>query len=125
MKYQHTRFFVSLFCIVALTIALTFVLNHIVPQIITPYWSLIISFFAIVNIIIYFISIKVKSKNDVNKMTYFHMIETVVKLLVYLVIIAIYAIKFSDDAKSFVISFLLYYLCFTFFETFVKIKINN
>ena len=58
-------------------------------------------------------------------MTYFHMIETVVKLLVYLVIIAIYAIKFSDDAKSFVISFLLYYLCFTFFGTFVKIKINN
>ncbi len=125
MKHQHTRFFISLFCIVALTIALTFVLKHIVPQIITPYWPSVISFFAIVNIIVYFISIRVKSKNDVSKMTYFHMIATVVKLLVYLAIIAIYTIKFSDDAKSFVISFLLYYLCFTFFETFVKIKINN
>ncbi len=120
-----TKFFISLFAIVALTTALTFVLNHITPQIITPLWPLIISFFAIVNIAIYFMTIKVKSKNDVNKTTHFHMLVTIVKLIAYLAIVATYAIMFSEDSKAFVVSFLLYYLCFTIFETFVKIKINN
>ena len=70
-------------------------------------------------------TIKVKSKNDINKTTHFHMLVTIVKLIVYLAIVATYAIMFSDDSKTFIISFLLYYLCFTFFETFVKLKINN
>jgi hypothetical protein len=70
-------------------------------------------------------TLKVKSKNDINKTTHFHMIVTVVKLIAYLAIIATYMIKFPDDAKAFVVTFLMYYLCFTFFETFVKIKINN
>lgn len=70
-------------------------------------------------------TIKVKSKNDVNKITHFHTLVTVIKLLVYLAIIATYMIMFSEDAKAFVVTFLMCYLCFTFFETFVKIKINN
>ena len=70
-------------------------------------------------------TIKVKSKNDINKTTHFHMLVTIMKLVVYLAIVATYAIMFSENAKAFIISFLLYYLCFTFFETFVKIKINN
>ena len=125
MKSKHTIFFISLFCIVALTTALTFVLRHIVPQVITPFWPLLILFFAVINIAIYFMTIKVKSENNINKTTYFHILVTIMKLIVYLAIIAIYEIIFSEDAKAFIISFLLYYLCFTFFETFVKIKINN
>ena len=125
MKSKHSKFFISLFCIVALTSTLTFALKHFVPQLITPHWPLIISFFAIINIIIYFMTIKVKSKNDVNKITHFHTLVTVIKLLVYLAIIATYMIMFSEDAKAFVTTFLMCYLCFTFFETFVKIKINN
>ena len=70
-------------------------------------------------------TIKVKSKNDINKATHFHMLVTIMKLIVYLAIVATYAIIFPADAKAFIVSFLLYYLCFTFFETFVKIKINN
>lgn len=125
MKYRHTTFFISLFCITALTTMLTFVLKHIIPQVIISFWPLLILFFAIVNIAIYFMTIKVKSKNDINKTTHFHMLVTIMKLVVYLAIVATYAIMFSENAKAFIISFLLYYLCFTFFETFVKIKINN
>ena len=125
MKYRHTTFFISLFCITALTTMLTFVLKHIIPQVIISFWPLLILFFAIVNIAIYFMTIKVKSKNDINKTTHFHMLVTIMKLVVYLAIVATYAIMFSENAKAFIISFLLYYLCFTFFETFVKLKINN
>ncbi len=125
MRSKHTIFFISLFCVVILATILTFTLKHIVPQAITSFWPLLIMFFAIINVAIYFSSIKVRSKNNINKTTHFHMLITIVKLIVYLAIIAVYAIMFSEDAKAFVISFLLYYLCFTFFETFVKIKINN
>lgn len=125
MKSKHTVFFISLSCVVVLTTVLTFILRHIVPQVITPFWPLLILFFAIVNVAIYFMTINVKSKNDINKTTQFHMLITIMKLIAYLAIVATYAIIFSDNAKAFIISFLLYYLCFTFFETFVKIKINN
>ena len=124
MKSKHKIFFISLFCIVVITTALTFVLKNIAPQIITSLWPFIILFFTIENILIYFMTIKVKSKNDINKTTNFHMITTITKLFVCLAIVATYAIMFSKDAKAFVMSFLVYYLCFTFFETLVKVKIN-
>ena len=125
MKYKHTKFFISLLCVTALVTALTFILKNTIPQTITPFWPLLILFFDTINVIVYFMTIKVKSKNDINKTTHFHMLVTIVKLIVYLAIVATYAIMFSDDSKTFIISFLLYYLCFTFFETFVKLKINN
>ena len=125
MKYLHTRFFISLFSVTALAIAQTFVLKYIVPQIITQYWPLLILFFVIMNVIIYFMTAKVKSKNDINKTTHFHMLTTILKLVVCLAIVATYSIMFSESAKAFVVSFLVYYLCYTLFETFVKIKINN
>ena len=125
MKYKHTKFFISLLCVTALVTALTFILKNTIPQTITPFWPLLILFFDAINVIVYFMTIKVKSKNDINKTTHFHMLITIMKLIVYLAIVATYAIMFSDDSKTFIISFLLYYLCFTFFETFVKLKINN
>ena len=125
MKCKHTKFFISLLCVTALVTVLTFILKHAVPQIITSFWPLLILFFDAVNVIVYFMTIKVKSKNDISKTTHFHMLVTIVKLIAYLAIVATYAIMFSGDVKAFIISFLLYYLCFTFFETFVKIKINN
>lgn len=125
MKPKHSIFFVSLLCVIALTTALTFALKYFIPQIITSLWPFIILFFAIENVIMYFMTIKVKSKNDVHKMTNFHMLTTIARLIVCLAITAIYAIMSPASAKAFVVSFLVYYLCFTIFETFVKIKINN
>lgn len=125
MKSKHTIFFISLFCVIALATVLTFILKHTISQIVTPFWSLQILFFVVVNIAIYFMTIKIKNKNDISKTTHFHMFTTILKLFVYLAIIVTYAIMFPEDAKAFTISFLVYYLCFTFFETFVKIKINN
>ena len=125
MNSDHKRFFVFLSCVVVLTIVLTFLFKQIIPLYVTPFWALQILFFAIVNIIVYFITVKVKSKNDIKKLAQFNMVMTVTKLMVYLAIIAIYSFIFPEDSKPFTISFLAYYLCFSFFETFVKVKIKN
>lgn len=125
MKSRHTIFFISLFCVIVFAVVLTFALRHIVPHIVTPSWPILLSFFVVLNVLIYFMTIKVKNKNDINKMTHFHMIVTIVKLILCLAIITTYAIMCVEGARAFIISFLVYYLCFTLFETFVKIKINN
>ena len=125
MKSGHKRFYIPLLCVVILTILLTFLLKNTVPQIITPFWMWQILFFAIINVAIYLIGLKVKSSGDVSKTTHLYMVTTVAKLVVYLAVLFAYALMFPDDAKSFIISFMIYYFCFTFFETFIKIKTNN
>lgn len=125
MKSDHRNFFLSLLCVMALGVVLTLMLKHIIPQFVTPYWSLQILFFALVNIVIYFVGVKIKSSGNTDKMTNFYMLTTMVKLVTYLAILLIYALIFPADAKSFIITFMMYYLCFTIFETFYKIKTNN
>lgn len=125
MKLSNTTFFIFLSSIVAVTVAITFVLKQICPQFITSLWLFQILFFAVVNVVMFFLTSRIKKKNDINKLTYFFMIGTVVKLFLYLVVLAIYVIKFPEDRMAFVISFLVYYICFTFFETFIKLKINK
>lgn len=125
MKSKHNIFFISLFCVAAIAAGLTYALKNIISLEVTPYWLLLIVFFVVVNVIIYFLSIRINKRQDISKATHFHMLTTVVKLIVYLVIMAVYAIMFPEDGKAFIITFMIYYLCFTFFETFVKIKINK
>lgn len=125
MRSEHTKFFLSLLCVMALSAVLTLPLKHIIPQFVTPYWSLQILFFALVNVMIYFTGVRIKSRGSTDKMTNFYMITTMVKLVTYLAILLIYALIFPTDAKAFIITFMMYYLFFTIFETFYKIKTNN
>lgn len=125
MKPGHKKFVISLSCVLAFTVALTFALKSIAADIVTPLWPWQIMFFALINIVIYFVGVKIKSRGDVSKTTYFYMITTVTKLLLYLAILLTYVLVFPIDAKPFIITFLIYYFCFTIFETFVKIKTNN
>lgn len=125
MKSNKTVFFISLFCVIVLMVAATFVFKQICPQFVTSLWPFQIMFFAAVNVVMFFLTLNVREKNDASKMTYLSMISTMVKLIAFLVILVIYAIKFPEDRTAFAVSFLLYYVCFTCFETFVKVKINN
>lgn len=122
MKTGGIRFLVALSCLVALLSGLTYLLNDSIPQFITSYWSLLILFFTIISIVVYFLTIKVKAKNDIHKFTNFYMAVTVIKLLVYLAVIVIYSLKFPENSKAFIITFLAYYLCFSVFETYILVK---
>lgn len=57
-----------------------------------------------------------------NKFTNFYMGTTLVKLLVYIAVLLIYILLFPEDKKAFVITFLAYYLCFSFYETYILAK---
>ena len=59
------------------------------------------------------------------KFANFYTASTVVKMILYLTIIFVYAINFKEDGKRFAITFLAYYLIFSVFETYKLAKKNK
>lgn len=125
MKSKSARFWVLLLSLVVVVAGATMMVGKTLPQYVTPYWSLILLFFAIVNIVIYFMTMKMREKNDMGKFTNFYMLVTITKLLVYLAVLLTFILIFPEDKKAFVFTFLAYYLCFTFFETYILTKSKN
>lgn len=122
MKSGTKRFFQLLACIIILMAGVTFGIKNIIPHLVSPHWAILILFFSIVSVIVYFATTKVRSGNDIHKFTNFRMITTMAKMLLYLAIILIYSLIFKDEAKSFAVTFLAYYLCFSIFETYILVK---
>ena len=87
----------------------------------TVWWPAIVGFFYIVSIVVYFLSVKARQK-DMRRFANFYMGSTVVKMMLYLAIIFLYAINFKEDAKRFAITFLAYYLIYSIFETYKLAK---
>lgn len=122
MKPKSIRFLISMLVLVVILAGITILVNNCSPQFVTPYWGLILFFFAIVNIVIYFMTMKIKAKKDMGKFTNYYMGATMLKLLVYLAILLTYILIFPEDKKAFMFTFLAYYLCFTFLETYILAK---
>ena len=89
--------------------------------ILTVWWPFIVCFFFIVSIVVYSLSEKAKQKS-MRKFTNFYMGATIVKLALYLTIILVYVMYFKDDGKRFAITFLVYYLIYSIFETIKLVK---
>ena len=122
MKSKNIRFLFFLLVLIVVVSGLTMIIKSSLPQFVTPYWSLLILFFAIVSIVIYFMTMKVKAKNDMGKFTNFYMGTTIVKLVTYLAVLLSYILIFPEDKKASIITFLAYYLCFSIFETYILTK---
>lgn len=125
MKPNHTRFIAGLACLISALTALTIVVQRTMPQFVTPHWIILITFFTIVSIVIYFLTVKMRSKGDASKFTLFYMGTTIAKLMLYLAIIVAYALISKDGAKSFIMTFLAYYLFYTTYETYALTKLNR
>ena len=90
-------------------------------DLLTIWWPLLVTLFFIVSIVMYFLSEKTKKK-DMHKFANFYMISTGVKMVAYLSIIMVYMYNFKDDGKRFAITFLVYYLIYSIFETYKLAK---
>ncbi|MBO7468868.1 MAG: hypothetical protein J6T37_09345 [Bacteroidales bacterium] len=110
--------FIKHLCILTLIIIVASICAH---SILTIWWPAIVGFFFIVSMVVFSLSEKAKKK-DMRKFANFYMASTVVKMMVYLTIIFVYAINFKADGKRFAITFLAYYLIYSVFETFKLAK---
>ena len=113
-KKEKDAVFIKHLCL--LTIA-TFAVSVFLRHYLTVWWPALMLFFFIVSLVMYFLSEKAKKK-DMRKFANFYMASTVVKMVVYLTIIFVYAVSFKSDGKNFAITFLAYYLVFSIFETY-------
>ena len=110
--------FVKQLCILTLVVIVASVFMR---TYLTVWWPAIVGFFFIVGLIVFYFADKAKKK-DMRKFTNFYMGATVLKMVVYLTIILVYAISFKEDAKRFAVTFLVYYLVYSIFETYKLAK---
>ncbi len=122
MKSVKKRFCISLLCLFGILWGLSMMLSVYAPEYITPQWHYLLLLFVAVSVVMFRKAINMRDKNDIYKLTNFHMIATILKLVGYLAIIAIYVIKNPEDKIAFVITFLTYYLCFSVFETYMLVR---
>jgi hypothetical protein len=78
-------------------------------------------FFFSVTLIVHYLLLKIAQKRANSFINYF-MLLTFGKLLFFLTIILIYALLFRTDAKVFIITFFILYVCFTSFEVVMSLK---
>ena len=118
MDKEKNAKFIRQLCLLTLVVfaASVFVRSHL-----TVWWPAIACFFFIVSMVVYFLSQKAKQK-DMHKFANFYMASTVVKMVVYLAIIFIYVMNNKEDGKRFAITFLIYYLIYSVFETYKLAK---
>lgn len=112
LEAKDSKFLSQIITLTAIVIGASIGLNHYL----TVWWPAIVAFFLIVSIVVYFLSEKAKKK-DMRKFANFYMASTVVKMLLYLAILFVYVLYFKEDAKRFAITFLVYYLIYSVFET--------
>lgn len=112
MESKNSKF-ISHLCILTVVVM---VVSLFVHKMLTVWWPAIVVFFAIVSAVIYFMGEKARNK-DMRKFANFYMAATVVKIVLYLLIIIVYVLSFKEDGKRFAITFLAYYLIYSIFET--------
>ena len=125
MKSVKKKFLISLLSLFGILWGISMILYVYVPQYITPHWHYLLMLFVIVSAVIFRKATEIRKKNDAHKLINFNMIATILKLIVYLTIIVVYVVNNPEDKITFIITFLTYYLCFSFFETFMLVRNNN
>ena len=115
---KKDNIFIRQLCILTLVV---FVASVFMRNAITVWWPALACFFFIVSLVVYLLSENAKRK-DMRKFANFYLASTVVKMVVYLTIILIYAFTFKEDAKLFAMTFLAYYLVYSVFETYKLAK---
>lgn len=118
MSYKLIRkFLIKLLVVALLLMMLTPLVVEKAKWTITPYWPWIIVLLTVVSIVVYCLVWKFKSKNDHKKFANFYMILSIVRPMTYLAILLVYALCNKHDGKRFMVTFLVFYLIFTVFET--------
>ncbi|OQX78633.1 MAG: hypothetical protein B6D64_06145 [Bacteroidetes bacterium 4484_276] len=123
-KYYRT--FVINALIVTASISLLYVLALLyLPAIyISPAIPWIIIFFLIITLSIFYFQLMASIKR-VSKFVNVFMVAIGLKLIAFLIIIALYAFLNKADAINFIISFFIIYLIFTVFEILQLLKVQN
>lgn len=115
MKIYYTPFIKITFLSIIFFL-ITIIFHFQAPDyMVSDFLLLIVPFFYIVSIVSAIIHLREQKKNTVHFKN-FYLTSTGIKLGLYIVILIIYGIFKKDDVLPFFISFLLFYLIYTFLD---------
>lgn len=125
MKLTYQAFVKKLLIFTIILAAIGFGLYQILPfDFTTPVVIYLYLFFFSITLIVHYLLLKIAQKRANSFINYF-MLLTFGKLLFFLTIILVYALLYRDDAKVFIITFFILYVCFTSFEVVMSLKGAN
>ncbi len=121
------KFVVNIILISVILLIIGWVIfSMVIPQYYLPVLPFILMFFVVSSVAIHAYQLQL-SKKDTAKFTRSNMIITFLKLFLYSAVAIIYIAVDTQNAKIFVICFILLYVIFSVFEvlSLMKIPVNN
>ncbi len=94
------------------------------PQFYLPVFPFLILFFVMVTIGVHLFLTKA-GKRTIRQFSTFYMGSVTAKLFIYLIFLVAYALTHKEQAISFILTFFILYVLFTFFETYSLISSLN
>jgi hypothetical protein len=125
MNTTYLKFFKKLIKLTVAVFLVFYAATYFMPEkLVSPAMPYLILLSASVTLIFHYIIIKAAEKKFSRFISYF-MIATVMKLLLYLIVIFLYVYLNKNDVFPFVITFLLLYIIFSVFEVINLLQIQN
>ncbi len=112
-------FFSIIMTLISLSAMYVLPANYITPML--PYMLI---FFLIISLAVYYFIEKAVTKRF-SLFTNYFMIATMLKILIYLTIIILYAFTNKNDAVSFILTFFLFYVSYTTFEVIWMLRMRD
>jgi len=123
-KYYKNFVYKALIITVSISLLYTLALLYLPAEYISPAIPWIIIFFLVLTLSIFYYQLKASLKR-VSKFVNVFLIAIGLKLIVFLVIIAVYSFLNKSDAVNFILSFFLVYFIFTLFEIIQLLKVQK
>lgn len=100
------------------------IFSQFIPQYYLPVFPFLLLFFVATSVSIHAYQLKL-AKGDIAKFTRSNMLITFLRLVLYSAVVVVYIAVDTENAKVFVVCFVVLYLIFTIFEVFSLVRITN
>lgn len=125
MSAQFIRFTRALILFSIIAAVLSIGGMYVLPaNYITPMLPYLLLFFMIISFAVYYFIEKAVAQRF-SLFTNYFMIATMLKVLIYLTIIIVYAFSYKYDAVTFILTFFLFYVGYTSFEVIWMLRMRD
>jgi hypothetical protein len=127
MNYKEAFYgFIKITVVTTLIVVVTSVIifTNISPWLYPPVFPFLLAFFVAATLLVYHFMLKSLEKRPARFVNVF-LLTTMLKLLVYMIFMVIYALLNREYARPFIVSFFLLYIIYTVIEVVSILKVNK
>lgn len=116
MKNELKKFSLRLFILTIILALAGLLFSQFLPaDMMSPAWPFLIIFFFLFTLALFYVTLK-SVQSRFSRFVNYYMLMTVGKLFFFLALIVVYVLMNRQDAWTFVLTFFILYLVYTFFE---------